>query len=211
MPEYENGVDLSRWDGKVTWAVLFGRKPGFIILRSGYAGRMIDDLWLTDRHIVGKSGITYGIYHVPSPDNALRLETSMLDLAIQANPLPGFVGLDLEVYHKSLPKRSLDLAYHITDNYNLPVFIYTSWNFRNQYTDLQFPSQLFSFPLWVAHWTTRAYPLIPRGWKDWVLWQFSADGNQKGLSWGVSARDIDINRTNPVYGSLANYLIERVK
>lgn len=211
MPEYEIGLDLSRWDGKVTWSVLLGKKPGYIILRSSYAGRVLDDLWLQDRHIVEKSGVTFGVYHVPSPDNSLHQETALLDVVIQNVITPEFVAFDLEIYHKALPKRALDLAYNVMDNYNIPVFMYLNWDFRNQYTDQQFPSQLFSYPLWVAHWTTRAYPLLPKGWKDWVLWQFSANGNQKGLSWGVSARDIDINRTNPVYGSLANYLALRVK
>ena len=202
-------VDLSRWDGKVTWSVLKGKQPGGLIFRSSYAGRALDDLWLKDRSQAIDYPAPYGVYHVPSPDNELRLETSMLDLVILSEPTPQFVGLDLEIYHRSLPKRSLDLAYHITDNYNIPVFIYTNWDFRNKYSDLQFPKQLFSFPLWVAHWTSRAYPLIPRGWKDYVLWQYSADGNKLGLAWGVSARDIDLSRVHPTYGSLANYLETR--
>lgn len=210
MSTWEVGVDLSRWDGKVNWSVLLSRQPGFIIIRSSYAGRTLDDLFVTDRHIVEKSEAPYGIYHVPSADNDLRLETSLLNLVVQTEPTPQFVALDLEIYHRSLPKRALDLAYHITDNYNLPVFIYTNWDFRNKYTDQQFPKQLFGYPLWVAHWTTRNYPLIPRGWADYDLWQYSANGNKQGLAWGVSARDIDLNRTNPKHGKLSDYLEKAV-
>ena len=202
-------VDLSRWDGKVNWSVFKDHKPGGVIVRSSYAGRTLDDLWLRDRLIVNSMSVPYGIYHVPSPDNQLWLETSILDLVILAEPTPQFVGLDLEIYHRGLPSRALDLAYHVTDNYNIPVFIYTNWDFRNKYSDLAFPKQLYTFPLWVAHWTAKPVPLIPKGWKDYVLWQYSADGNKLGLSWGVQARDIDLNRVHPAYGSLANYLETR--
>lgn len=205
------GLDFSRWDGKINWSVVKSRKPDFIIMRSSYAGHTLDPLWLTDNKVLGSYPGVRGVYHVPSPDKALNIERSILDLVIQHEPSPDIVALDLEIYHGSLPKRALDLAYHVEDNYNLPVFIYTNVDFRNKYTAQQFPKELFKFPLWVAHWTTKAIPLIPRGWDDYVIWQYSANGNKMGLEWGVSARDVDLNRVSPVYGSLAKYLAERVK
>lgn len=45
------------------------------------------------------------------------------------------------------------------------------------------------YPLWVANYTLRSKPLLPRQWKDYALWQYDAKGKIEGVS-GV----VDFNR-----------------
>jgi hypothetical protein len=45
--------------------------------------------------------------------------------------------------------------------------------------------------LWVAHYTTNPYPLIPTGWDSWWLWQFTSSGRLPGY-----AGNLDTNRFN---------------
>ena len=43
--------------------------------------------------------------------------------------------------------------------------------------------------LWVAHYTTNPYPLLPTGWDSWWLWQFTSSGRLPGY-----AGNLDTNR-----------------
>jgi GH25 family lysozyme M1 (1,4-beta-N-acetylmuramidase) len=45
--------------------------------------------------------------------------------------------------------------------------------------------------LWVAHYTTNPYPLLPTGWQSWWLWQFTSSGRLPGY-----AGNLDMNRFN---------------
>jgi len=45
--------------------------------------------------------------------------------------------------------------------------------------------------LWVAHYTTNPYPLLPTGWQSWWLWQFTSSGRLAGY-----AGNLDTNRFN---------------
>jgi len=45
--------------------------------------------------------------------------------------------------------------------------------------------------LWVAHYTTNPYPLLPQGWDSWWLWQFTSSGRLPGY-----AGNLDTNRFN---------------
>ena len=67
--------------------------------------------------------------------------------------------------------------------------------------------------LWVANYTSAAEPMMPVAWKPkenpdkypWRLWQWSADGNNKGAEYGVSSRDLDLDR---YHGTLAEFNAE---
>jgi len=45
--------------------------------------------------------------------------------------------------------------------------------------------------LWVAHYTSNPYPLLPTGWDSWWLWQFTSSGRLPGY-----AGNLDTNRFN---------------
>jgi hypothetical protein len=45
--------------------------------------------------------------------------------------------------------------------------------------------------LWVAHYTTNPYPLLPQGWDSWWLWQFTSSGRLPGYT-----GNLDTNRFN---------------
>ena len=51
--------------------------------------------------------------------------------------------------------------------------------------------------LWVAHYTSNPYPLLPTGWDSWWLWQFTSTGRLPGY-----AGNLDTNR---FYGDDADF------
>jgi GH25 family lysozyme M1 (1,4-beta-N-acetylmuramidase) len=56
------------------------------------------------------------------------------------------------------------------------------------------PSCLNKYELAVAHYTAATAPLMPRGWTDWRIWQYSADHNGKGSVFGAQSSDIDLDK-----------------
>jgi lysozyme len=72
---------------------------------------------------------------------------------------------------------------------NCEPIIYTSSSFWN--SNLDGTSQFAEFPLWVAHYTSKPQPNIPKGFTKYTIWQFS----EKGVVSGVGG-DVDLNRYN---------------
>ena len=55
--------------------------------------------------------------------------------------------------------------------------------------------------LWVAHYTTNPYPLMPTGWDTWVLWQHTSSGRLAGY-----AGNLDMNRFNGDDADFADWI-----
>lgn len=53
------------------------------------------------------------------------------------------------------------------------------------------------FPLWVANYTKRSKPIMPKGWKDYVLWQYTDKGRVPGIR-----SSVDFNRLRGTYADL---------
>jgi GH25 family lysozyme M1 (1,4-beta-N-acetylmuramidase) len=58
------------------------------------------------------------------------------------------------------------------------------------------PTCLNRYDLAVAHYTAATAPLMPRGWTEWKIWQYSADKNGKGSEFGAQSSDIDLDKFN---------------
>jgi GH25 family lysozyme M1 (1,4-beta-N-acetylmuramidase) len=67
--------------------------------------------------------------------------------------------------------------------------IYTSNGFWNASVGGQWDGYFATLPLWVAHWTTQPQPLLPRGWNQYKLWQFTDKSAIDGF-----AKPVDRNR-----------------
>jgi nucleoid-associated protein YgaU len=37
------------------------------------------------------------------------------------------------------------------------------------------------YPLWIAHYTEKPRPRLPKGWKRWTLWQYTDQGRVSGI------------------------------
>lgn len=72
------------------------------------------------------------------------------------------------------------------------AIIYTSPGYWNSYM----AGALWAddYPLWVAHWTSFPAPLLPSGWDEWTMWQWTSQGD--GPDNGAESAYIDLNRFN---------------
>ena len=90
----------------------------------------------------------------------------------------------------------------------LPMVYSAKW-----FTD-HFEKRLLGFlnqyPLWAAQYpwfvTPFTRPSLPYPWQNWMMWQFSADGNKRGSEFGVTAESIDLNYFQGSYDDLLSWL-----
>lgn len=55
--------------------------------------------------------------------------------------------------------------------------------------------------LWVAHYTSNPYPLMPTGWDNWILWQHTSSGRLSGYN-----GNLDMNRFNGDDADFADWI-----
>ena len=73
-------------------------------------------------------------------------------------------------------------------------------------------SWLSEYPLIVAQYpgiqrpTENDHPLMPYPWTEWLIWQYSADGNNRGYEFGYASEDVDIDYYPNSYEDLLNYV-----
>lgn len=69
---------------------------------------------------------------------------------------------------------------------------------------------LNDYPLIVAHYPTWMTPLtrprMPYPWRNWMMWQWSADNNKRGPEFGAQAKSMDLNYFQGDYESLLSWL-----
>lgn len=57
--------------------------------------------------------------------------------------------------------------------------------------------------LWIANWTTRPDPYLPKDWTTWAFWQYTSDAN--GFRYGAQSARLDMNRYNGTLAALYEY------
>mgnify|MGYP005814424153 CR=1 FL=1 len=205
-----NGIDISAANAPLNWTAFKQAPIDFAIMRAGYNAQYLDGLYLRERYGVRDRVPLYGIYLVPKPSRSWEDEWAFTYYVVNAEPRPDFIALDLEIYHPLLIVRAEGLAVNIEHFARIPVVVYTNYGFSRNYDDKAWLGALQNYPLWVANYTTADKPLLPRGWVDYLLWQYSAGRNYKGAAYGVSSRDVDLDRVNPSVTDIATVLKERV-
>ena len=177
-------IDISYWQAptKINYDILASQVSG-VILRACY-GTNKDTAF--DRHYAEFSarGVPIGAYHYIIGNADIPKQVVAYNAAVGEKKLRLGGWMDVEdtrsgtrLYRQNV----LDYAALQPD-----MGIYTSVNAWNL---IMGGVYLTSRKLWAAHWTTNIYPLIPTGWNNWWLWQYSSTGRLNGY-----AGNLDMSR-----------------
>ena len=69
--------------------------------------------------------------------------------------------------------------------------IYTSYYYWRDSVNWSVVKGVEVLPLWIAHYTNAAQPLVPEPWTKWHFWQYSNTGRVEGV--GNGKVDVDMN------------------
>jgi GH25 family lysozyme M1 (1,4-beta-N-acetylmuramidase) len=139
-----------------------------------------------DRHYAEFTarGVPVGAYHYIIGSQSMQAQADAFNVAVGLKDMRLGCWIDVEdtregtrLYRQNV----LEYAERQPD-----MGIYTS---KGAWATIMGGVYLNDRKLWVAHYTTNPYPLLPTGWQSWWLWQFTSSGRLPGY-----AGNLDTNR-----------------
>ena len=185
-------IDISFWQPplKIDYDKLAEQVSG-VILRAAY-GIWKDTAFETHYRELTKRGVPVGAYHYIIGSVGIQEQADAFNLAVGLKDMRLGCWIDVEdrragtrIYRQQV----LDYAALQPD-----MGVYTS---KSAWQEIMGGAYLTDRKLWVAHYTSNPYPLLPQGWDSWWLWQHTSTGRLPGY-----AGNLDTNR---FYGDDADF------
>lgn len=201
------GVDISAWQEAYDPTV---KEHDFVIIRAS-DGIYTDTRY--HRHLEETLPVLVrGAYQYFRSGHDWKRQADLM-LELTANQGLDILALDFEKKRNTISeafaantKRWLD---YVTENATEKVMLYTSPSVYQEWLIQQGQAWMNDYDLWIAQWPFHGWddqlehvidgtwePRLPAGHKEWKLWQYSADYNEKGAENGVTSRDVDLDVFN---------------
>lgn len=192
---FEPGIDVSDFDDFVNWQKVRNAGFSFAFAKATEGGTFRADTFPGNWRRMQGAGVIRGAYHFFRPTvDAEAQARNFLDYinsveSIQADDLPPV--LDLEHFPASVRRQweSISKTTRVSrvkkwiktveDETRRRPIIYTSFGFWNGF--MSGVKDFANYPLWVAHYTQRPQPLIPREWANWTFWQYTDSTEIPGI------------------------------
>ena len=189
------GTDLSHWNGNVNFNTMFAAGARFSYFKATQGAAWFDDKYNLNRANVDGL-MPWGSYHYLTADAAGSVQANHFCNMMGANPgaLPPVLDVELPSVESARIK-SFALQFYMLMG-NIYPMIYTSSYFWSLVTGTDKAWISAHCPLFVAHWGTDS-PILPAGWTNYVIHQYSADGNGLGRMYGAppeADKDMDLDR-----------------
>lgn len=177
-------IDISFYQnpGAIDYDLIAANVSG-VILRAVY-GIWKDTAFETHYRELTARGVPVGAYHYIIGSVGIQEQADAFNLAVGLKDMRLGCWIDVEdrragtrIYRQQV----LDYAALQPD-----MGVYTS---KSAWAEIMGGVYLTDRKLWVAHYTTNPYPLLPTGWDSWWLWQFTSSGRLPGY-----AGNLDTNR-----------------
>lgn len=195
------GIDVSHWNGKVSWDVVlkpdapitvhfaYVKASQLYLSGSGHAVHQKDSEFDENWATLKQHGLKRGAYHYCMPDFTAQ---EMADLFLSVyHPSKGDLlpTLDVEDEYvhaiQSGTKTRAQLVAQIVEFGKILVtatghqpFLYI----RKDIADfLGNPPEFAAFPLWLANYNHPPTPPVPKPWTGYTLWQYSEQGHLAGV------------------------------
>ena len=197
---YIPGVDVSKHQGEMDWQKCKGVGAKYAFIRATVGAGYVDPQFERNFDELVDVGLPTGAYHVVVPRYNGKVVTADANIsnfleALDVCSLDFPVILDCELTNGDNPRHITSViedCIRILEDNGFGVMIYTGawwWDGNVMPHD-----KWNSYPLHVANYTSAAQPYMPRDWKEWDVWQWSANGNGRGHEYGADSNDIDLNR-----------------
>jgi lysozyme len=208
------GIDISKWNGN--WDAVKAKQAGatFAFIKASQA-TFTDPQFLANWQKAKDAGLLRGAYHYldytkPGIDQANYFADLLKN---DPGELPPVIDYELRRTDNN-PSAALGFLRDCLDQLikRTELFedarikrpmIYTGPGFWIEYGDRTKSDYWIQFPLWNAHWTTSAAPLIPLPWPMWQFWQFTSKG--PGQAFGTEVLSMDMNRFNGTLNELMEF------
>lgn len=186
-----DGVDLSNWQGgDVNFVQMKQAGKLFVFVKSSEGATIVDPDHTRNVEQARAAGLAVGCYHFY--DSADTPQAQFRNFSAQLNLKPGDLPPVVDIERLSqgdtqalVPalQQFLDL---LEQQCGVKPILYSGEYFANEYL-----SAFGAYPLWLAEYSGKTSPQLPKGWTRWTFWQHSQNGRVAGVSGPV-----DLNRFN---------------
>jgi len=181
-----NGIDVSQYQGVIDWKKVADDDTDFAFIRSticlpgykanAYQDKLFQQNWKNARE---NASIALGVYHVFTAHVSTAIQLEAISNALKGKTLDMPIAVDVERADVTDKVRNTELLVNFLTalelNFEKPI-IYTGawyWNVNIVETDWS------RYKLWTAAYTRE--PIIPKGWTEWMFWQYSSSGRVDGV------------------------------
>jgi len=194
---YAKGVDVSHWQGPIQWLQVASASYTFAFGKATEGKTLVDPTYSINRSGAQTVGLRFGAYHFARPAgsgdaaviaNAIAQADFFLDVAQpQAGELPPVLDLETKGGLATAALQTWTSAWldHVAARTGVDALVYASPNFwKTALADTTSVADGGS-PLWIAHWTAGAAPLVPAGnWSGlgWTFWQYTSKASVPGFA-----------------------------
>lgn len=182
------GIDVSHRQNVVDWPRVAAAGVQFCYIKAT-EGEGFKDIRFRENWDGAKAtGLIRGAYHFFRPDKDAEAQAQSF-LHVVASLSPGYLPpvLDVEVGAAQDVTSILDgiqsWVEAVENVLGRQPILYTYPSFWTQ--TLRGSARFSGYLLWVAHYTSKPAPTLPRGYEDYVFWQFSEQGQVDGITGNV--------------------------
>lgn len=198
IPEEEvvKGIDTSRWNGDMNFVTSKNVGTEFVYIKATQGISITDAQFVNSRNKL-TGFLPWGAYHflISTVSGVSQADYFCNILGNNKGELPPVVDVESESISSTIVR---DFCVRVYNRLGMYPIIYTSANYWAKVFGSYKSWCSTNCKLWVAHWGTLS-PLLPTGWNDYVIHQYSADGNNLGVYYGAppppdADYDMDLNR-----------------
>jgi len=211
------GIDVSKWQVEMDWHKARSAGARFAFIRAGSIDS-VTGICYTDYQFLRNAKIApeympVGFYWYFRPQfdpikQANYFCSLIRDIRRSLPPV-----LDLETTGDMKPtditNAASDFILQVYSRLNVWCLLYGRALWLNLHT---IPCSVFNqIDIWIARYIALSAPwadnhCIPRDFKNWRFWQFSAGGNGKGPTFGAKSKSIDLDYFNGTQEDLNKYI-----
>jgi lysozyme len=197
-----HGIDVSRWQGKIDWALVQAAGTQFAFIKATEGGNHLDPRFMENWYGAAQAGVPRGAYHFmywcrPAHEQAAWFRRNVPN---DPNALPPVLDLEWNGHSRTCPMKlpreealvhvKLMLKEMEAHTGKRPI-IYTDITFHREVLE----GELHDYAHWVR--SVAAEPHERYAGRQWTMWQYTTTGRVPGIEGNVDR--------NTFYGSQAEW------
>jgi lysozyme len=200
------GIDVSRWQGVIDWKAVRAAGIRFAYIKATDSTNGLDPNFATNWEGAKAAGIVRGAYHYFRPTADAKQQAIFFAQTVHLEPTDLPPALDVESDFGNLTIAQIIKAVftwltEVENRMGRKPLVYT----RATISDTRLvspsgavPDWIKNYHLWVANYGVKS-PLMPKGWNNWLFWQYSNKGKVNGID-----GDVDLDWFNGPLSKLGN-------
>jgi len=179
------GLDVSMWQKTINWSKIDTDEYKFVFVRARNSNRVQDPTFEYNFVRAKEIGMMVGAYQyfIPDKDPEKQAELFLQSLdkvgGLGSDDMPPVMDIESNgVHDRDVLIKNMNTWIRIIkkETKKTPI-IYTYPSFWNTLRVYDFKE----YPLWIAHYTKKGSPLVPKPWENWTFWQYTGSGDVEGI------------------------------